>query len=59
MSEQAAYYGATDEDDDLSYTPAWWLGVVVALAAGVVLLPVVWGLVWLGATLGMALAGVR
>ncbi len=58
MSEQATYYGAS-EDDDLSYSPQWWLVVIAALAGGVAMLPVVWLAVWVGVSVGLWWTGVR
>lgn len=44
-----------DDDDDLAYTPQWWLAVVAALALGVALCPIAAAGVWLA----VYLAGVR
>lgn len=44
---QAVPVDTDAEDDDLAYTPQWWLAVIAAIALGVALCPLTAAGVWL------------
>lgn len=47
MADQAQWRG-DEGDDDIDYSPAWWLAVVIALTFGVLLIPLVAAGAWFG-----------